>query len=51
MFEIEFAEYQGCNGAVSVANGTVAIEIALKALNIGENDEVIIPAFTFYSTE
>ncbi len=50
LFEKEFAQYQDCSGAVSVSNGTVAIEIALRALNIGENDEVIIPAFTFYST-
>lgn len=50
LFEKEFSEYHECKGAVSVANGTVAIEIALKALKIGEGDEVIVPAFTFYST-
>lgn len=49
-FEKEFAEYQDCKGGISVANGTVALEIALKALGIGENDEVIVPDFTFYST-
>ena len=49
-FEQEFSNYLCCNGAVSVANGTIAIEIALKALNIGVGDEVIVPDFTFYST-
>lgn len=49
-FEHEFAEYQGCKGGITVSNGTVALEIALKALGIGENDEVIVPDFTFYST-
>lgn len=49
-FENEFAKFHDCLGGVSVSNGTVAIEIALKALNIGKGDEVIVPAFTFYST-
>lgn len=49
-FEDEYAQFCQCKGAVSTANGTVAIEIALKALKIGHGDEVIVPAFTFYST-
>ena len=49
-FEKEFAEYQGCKSGISITNGTVAIEIALKALGIGEGDEVIVPDFTFFST-
>lgn len=49
-FEREFAEYQGCKSGISITNGTVAIEIALKALGIGEGDEVIVPDFTFFST-
>lgn len=49
-FEKEYAEFCNCKGAISTANGTVAIEIALKALKIGCGDEVIVPAFTFYST-
>lgn len=49
-FEKEFAEYHQCREGITVANGTIAIEIALKSLGIGENDEVILPAFTFYST-
>ena len=50
LFEKEFAAYQDCKGGISVANGTVAIEVALKSLDIKEGDEVIVPAFTFYST-
>lgn len=50
LFEEEFAHYQGSKGGITVSNGTVAIEIALKALGIGEGDEVIVPDFTFYST-
>ena len=49
-FEKEFAQYQGSKGGIAVTNGTVAIEIALKALGVGEGDEVIVPDFTFYST-
>lgn len=49
-FEKEFAHYHNCIGGIAMANGTVAIEIALKALGVGEGDEVIVPDFTFYST-
>lgn len=49
-FEKEFAEFHECKGGFAVANGTTALEIALKALGIGEGDEVIVPDFTFYST-
>lgn len=49
-FDKEFSEYHECKGGISVSNGTVALEIALKALNIKEGDEVIVPDFTFYST-
>lgn len=49
-FEKEFSNYHQCNNGVAVSNGTVALEIALRALGIKENDEVIIPDFTFFST-
>ena len=49
-FEQEFASYQGGGHALALTNGTQAIEIALGALDIGEGDEVILPALTFYST-
>ena len=45
-FEEEFAEYCGVAACVSVANGTDAIELALRACAVGPGDEVIVPAFT-----
>ena len=41
-FEREFAEFAGTNHAIAVANGTVALDLALKALGIGAGDEVIV---------
>lgn len=49
-FEKEFAAYQGAVYGITAANGTQALEIALKALGIGSGDEVIVPDFTFFST-
>ncbi|MDO9556283.1 MAG: DegT/DnrJ/EryC1/StrS family aminotransferase [Coriobacteriia bacterium] len=49
-FEAEFAEYCGVSHAVALANGTVALELALHALGIGSGDDVIVPARTFIGT-
>lgn len=49
-FERGFAEYCGAKYGVAVANGTAAIEIALKASGIEAGDEVIVPAATFIAT-
>lgn len=49
-FERAFADYLGVSHCVSVANGTDAIEIALRGLGIGSGDEVILPANTFIAT-
>ena len=49
-FEEEAAAYLGVQHAVGVANGTDALVLALDAMGVGEGDEVICPAFTFYAT-
>lgn len=49
-FEEAFARFQGARFGVACANGTAAIEIALRALGVGPGDEVIVPAYTFVAT-
>lgn len=49
-FEAEFAGYCGAKHGIGVANGTEALFLALKALGIGQGDEVIVPANTFIAT-
>lgn len=49
-FESEFAAFTGAKYAVALSNGTVAIELALRALGIGAGDDVIVPARTFVGT-
>lgn len=49
-FARRFAEAHGARYGLAVANGTVAIEIALKAAGIGPDDEVIVPAYTWEGT-
>ncbi len=48
--ESELAEYLGVNHVVTVANGTDAIVIALRAFGVGSGDTVIVPNFTFYAS-
>jgi len=49
-FEKRFSEYQQSLYGIAVTNGTVSLEIILRALGIGRGDEVIIPPYTFYAT-
>ncbi|MFM7143915.1 MAG: DegT/DnrJ/EryC1/StrS family aminotransferase, partial [Alphaproteobacteria bacterium] len=49
-FEQEFADFTGRRFAVGVASGTDAISLALRALDVGPGDEVVVPAFTAVPT-
>lgn len=48
--EDELAEYVGVKHAITCANGTDALTLALMALNIGEGDAVFVPTFTFFAS-
>ncbi|KGG20798.1 DegT/DnrJ/EryC1/StrS family aminotransferase [Prochlorococcus marinus] len=49
-FEMNFADFCGAQHCVSVGNGLEALELILKAFDIGINDEVIIPSNTYIAT-
>jgi dTDP-4-amino-4,6-dideoxygalactose transaminase len=49
-FEQEFAAYCGVRQCVGVANGTDALELALRAVGVGPGDEVVLPANTFIAS-
>jgi dTDP-3-amino-3,4,6-trideoxy-alpha-D-glucose transaminase len=49
-FESEFAAYCGTRHAVGLSSGTEALALALRALEIGPGDEVIVPANSFIAT-
>jgi dTDP-4-amino-4,6-dideoxygalactose transaminase len=49
-FEKEFAQFAGTKYAVAVSNGTVALDLALKALGIGAGDDVIVTSRTFLAS-
>jgi len=49
-FEEKFVRYCGRKYGVATSNGTVALHLALKALGIGKDDEVIVPTLTFVAT-
>ncbi|WP_394753566.1 DegT/DnrJ/EryC1/StrS family aminotransferase [Crenothrix sp.] len=50
IFEKEFAAFADCAYAVALANGTVALDVAFKALDIGAGDEVIVTSRTFIAS-
>lgn len=49
-FENAMAEWLGADAAVGVNSGTDALLMGLRALGVGEGDEVIVPAYTFVAT-
>ncbi|WP_210727640.1 DegT/DnrJ/EryC1/StrS family aminotransferase [Sphingopyxis sp. PAMC25046] len=48
-FEQGWADYCGQSHGIAVANGTVALQVAVEALGIGQDDEVIMPSYTIIS--
>ncbi len=50
LFEQEFANWVGAEYAVALANGTVALDVALKALGVGAGDEVVVTPRTFIAS-
>jgi len=49
-FELEFAQFFNSKYSISLANGTLALELALKALEIGDGDEVIVTSRTYIAS-
>ncbi|MDN3202823.1 DegT/DnrJ/EryC1/StrS family aminotransferase [Algoriphagus sediminis] len=49
-FQRELEKFLGVNHAIGLGNGTDSLEMALRALGVGEGDEVIVPALTWVST-
>lgn len=49
-FEKEFSSFNNRKFGIAVANGTAALEVAIKSLNIKKNSEIIIPSFSIIST-
>ena len=49
-FESKFADFVGVKNAATVANGTVALHVALDALGIGPGDEVLVPSLTYIAS-
>ena len=49
-FEKEFADHNGVRFCVGLANGLDALTLAVRALGIGEGDEVIVPANTYIAS-
>jgi dTDP-4-amino-4,6-dideoxygalactose transaminase len=49
-FELEFAQFCNTKYAIALANGTLALDVAFKALNIGNGDEVVVTSRTFIAS-
>lgn len=49
-FEKEFAHWSDTKYAVAVSNGTLALDLALRAINVGEGDDVIVTSRTFLAS-
>ncbi len=50
LLEAEFADWCGAAGGVAVNSGSSALQVALAAVGVGPGDEVIVPAYTYFSS-
>lgn len=50
LFEREYADWVGCKYGIAVANGTVALELALRAIDLTEGDEIIVTPRSFIAS-
>jgi dTDP-4-amino-4,6-dideoxygalactose transaminase len=49
-FEQQFSRYQDAEFGITCCNGTIALELGMKALGLQAGDEVLVPAYTFIAT-
>src|SRR6056297_88442 len=49
-FEQDFAQYHGVRYGVALANGTLALELALRVLRVGQGDEVIVTPRSYFAS-
>ncbi len=49
-FEYEFSKYVGNKYSIAISNGTAALEVAIKSLNLPKNSEIIVPARSFFAS-
>ncbi len=49
-FENEFSKFVGNNYSIAICNGTVALEVAIRSLNLNKKSEIIVPARSFFSS-
>jgi len=49
-FEAEFAAYHGGGHAIALANGTLALELALRVLGVGDGDEVVVTPRSYFAS-
>ena len=50
LLENRLADFVGCAHCITCANGTDALVLALRAIGVGLDDEVIVPAFSFFAS-
>ena len=50
VFESKLAEFTGTKYTIAVINGTAALQLCLKLVGVGADDEVLMPALTFVAT-